>query len=552
MSPRTSLLYVFAFISLVGVFAVVDPTVSQDQEGGFSDVIDVRVVNLEVVVTNKSGVRVTALKPADFRLRVDGKEVPIEFFSEVAGGIAVEREGKADTAGLPFLSPGEPVGTSYLLFIDDFFSESVDRDRVLEGFIDQLPNLGVNDRMAVVAFDGRKLEMLSTWSGSVEGLARTLKDARLRDTHGLKRAAYFRNADRLQDSGIDDNFLIGRADVFRELNIGEREAAQRLIHDVRRSVLAATSALRGFAGPPGRRVMLLLSGGWPYDPVKWVLREEASATVGRELFDSQGLFEPLVDAANRLSYTLYPIDVPGKSRRTEIASADVGEEGQFDQLRLFEREQEEEYSLTSLARETGGQALLDSDRLAAFEKVAEDTRSYYWIGFTPAWKGKDESHDIEIESLVPGLKVRSRGGFSDLSRQTEVTMMVESTLLFGDAPSSEPLVVRMGTLEKAGVGRVIVPLSVFIPMNSLIFLPAAEGYVAQTELRIAVLDEKGNNNDVPVIPLELVLKAPPKEGEIRRYETAVKLRKQKHDVVVSLYDTLSGKILSSRLEVDPR
>ena len=35
-----------------------------------------------------------------------------------------------------------------------------------------------------------------------------------------------------------------------------------------------------------------------------------------------------------------------------------------------------------------------------------------------------------------GLKVRSRDGFSDLSRETEVTMMVESDLLFGDPPGA--------------------------------------------------------------------------------------------------------------------
>jgi len=112
--------------------------------------------------------------------------------------------------------------------------------------------------------------------------------------------------------------------------------------------------------------------------------------------------------------------------------------------------------------------------------------------------------------------------------------------------------VRQGPTEKGGMGRIIVPLSILIPMNSLVLLPGPEGYVAQIELRIAVVDERGNNNEISVIPLRLVMDKPPGEGVIRRYETAVRLRKQKHSVVVSLYDTLSGKILSSRLEIDPR
>jgi len=41
----------------------------------FGETIDVRVVNVEVVVTDGSGNRVNGLKPADFHLKVDGKEV---------------------------------------------------------------------------------------------------------------------------------------------------------------------------------------------------------------------------------------------------------------------------------------------------------------------------------------------------------------------------------------------------------------------------------------------------------------------------------------------
>ena len=50
----------------------------------FGETVDVRVVNVEVVVTDRQGNRVTGLSPDDFRLRVDGKEVPVEYFTEVA------------------------------------------------------------------------------------------------------------------------------------------------------------------------------------------------------------------------------------------------------------------------------------------------------------------------------------------------------------------------------------------------------------------------------------------------------------------------------------
>lgn len=61
----------------------------------FGEFLDVRVVNIEVVVTDGAGRRVSGLEVADFVLTVDGREVPIEYFSEVASGAAREHGRRA-------------------------------------------------------------------------------------------------------------------------------------------------------------------------------------------------------------------------------------------------------------------------------------------------------------------------------------------------------------------------------------------------------------------------------------------------------------------------
>ena len=63
-------------------------------------------------------------------------------------------------------------------------------------------------------------------------------------------------------------------DTF-DMDIEERMRADEITSQVERAVLAATSALRSFANPPGRKVMLLFSGGWPYNPGQWLLRDPA-------------------------------------------------------------------------------------------------------------------------------------------------------------------------------------------------------------------------------------------------------------------------------------
>ena len=63
--------------------------VTPPASSSFGESIDVRVVNVEAVVTNRKGARIPGLTAADFRLLVDGREVSIDYFTEVAGGQAV-------------------------------------------------------------------------------------------------------------------------------------------------------------------------------------------------------------------------------------------------------------------------------------------------------------------------------------------------------------------------------------------------------------------------------------------------------------------------------
>ena len=442
-----------------------------------------------------------------------------------------------------------------MVFIDDYFSVVTDRNRVLKSLQDQLGLLTPEDRMAVVAYNGKNVDMLSSWSQSYEDLEDVFRRAQSRPALGLQRRAE-RRIFELRDEDVTGlNLSAVESEIGGVVNatvtLEEQQQIDLIAGQVERAVIAASSALRSFANPPGRKVMLLLSGGWPYNPTEWVINDPDRVPYAAGYQNYGRLYSPLTETANRLSYTLYPVDVPG------FGSSDISaEDSSIDQAnlrtrRLFNREQEEELALTSLARATGGRAALDSNSLEAFSGAVEDTRSYYWLGFTPTWQGDDSEHDIKIRPRRKGLKVRSRAGFSDLSRETEVTMMVESSLLFGDPPSAAPLRVEVGKGKKSGFGKVILPLRIAIPVGALTFLPQGDKWVADTELRVAVLDDTGNTSDIPVIPLGIRTDDEPTAEDFTVYETSMKVRKRQHDMVVSLYDRLSGKILSSKVTFDP-
>ena len=91
-----------------------------------------------------------------------------------------------------------------------------------------------------------------------------------------------------------------------------------------KAVLAASATLRSFAGPPGRRVLMLASGGWPNSPAVWMAGNRTSASFEGEYAWGEELYSPLIETANRLSYTVYPIDVPGSFSFSGTTGAGTG------------------------------------------------------------------------------------------------------------------------------------------------------------------------------------------------------------------------------------
>src|SRR6185369_7422301 len=262
----------FKRISLAGflICLAVLPAAAQE----YTESIDVRVVNVETVVTDAQGQKVKGLTAAEFRLRVDGREAPVEYFSEIEEGTAAAgREGA--------VTPGGP-GRSYLVFLDDSFSIAAHRDSVLAGIAADLERLGPEDRMAVLAFDGRKLDVLCPWTADRGALAAALAAARQRPTGGGQYLA------QIDDMAEDVELAkIAGSWILLEM-LGERRH-EEAYSQAGYTTGALAAALEGFAAPPGRKVLFLITAGW-------------------QIVRAPAYYGPVVRTANRLGYTLYPVD----------------------------------------------------------------------------------------------------------------------------------------------------------------------------------------------------------------------------------------------------
>jgi VWFA-related protein len=402
--------------------------------------IDVRVVNVEAVVTDRGGQRIKGLKPSDFRLLVDGKEVSIDYFTEIRGGNAVEVHGD-----VPASPVSGTVGRNLLVFVDQNYSVQAQLDHVLGQLEGDLERLAPGDQIALVAADREgHLKILTDWTSDAASLRAAIARLRQEPTGGM----HYRVAlDRLENDRILLNLAAsGNAwgdspSLLRQTNVGNwwdlRSGRQpRSLSTLERDVAAEDEAaiwaddsfgaavlasMRAFSSAPGRKVMVLFSGGWP-----------------------GGQDPSIVEAANLLGYSLYPVDVAGlqasatptEARHVGLAAADANRS--YDGFVTSDFEQRVHYGFETLARDTGGKASINGLRETALERTLADTEAYYWLGFSPVWNADGKKHDIRLEVRGSGLKVRARRSYSDLSLRAQQALEAQSRRVLQAAGSGSP------------------------------------------------------------------------------------------------------------------
>lgn len=541
----------------------------------FGEEIDVRVVNLEVVVEDRDGERVRDLRRDDFRVFVDGDEVDVDYFTEVARGRA--RNGRDGTP--PAVGEGGAVPTNYVLFVDDDHTQVAYRRPLLRGFGDGLADLSPEDRVAVVVQSRNRLELLSPFTEDRDATRAAIAELesgrrfggvlRSRRFHGdflgggtatsvgglavrrVPGAAGVPAATGRSDVPIDRAEIVDRgvADTLAEANLrsmdgtpsdritsaglllermnpgsfADEAVGSLLERDLSLAVNAVISAMRALEQPVGRKVLLLLAGQWPAGELRPGGRGSALRT-------DLDLLDGLIDTANLLGYTLYPMD--------QQASA--------PDMRWWQ-------NLRYMARDTGGKAFMAGSNVDALERVNDDTSDYYWLGFVPEYRRDDRVHDVEVEVLRPGLQVRARRGYVDLSRRAEADMEAQLALLFPDQREAAATVlkVRAGTPRKLSRRMMAVPIDIEVPLDLFPALPYGNEYLQRLEVRFATIDGAGWRAEQPAIPLEVRSQSAPTPDTVFDYYAEVTMRHLPHTVVVTVHDPVSRQTASARLEVVP-
>lgn len=500
----------------------------------FGEELEVRVVNLEVVVEDQRGNRVVGLGPEDFRLFVDGEPVAVDYFTEILANRAIESEiGDAP----PGIGDGDVVPTHYLIFVDDDHTQVALRRPVLNGLIRDLDGLGIHDQVAVVVRSRRLLETLSDFSTDRASTRQALEALAAGRLYGGLLYSPQRREQRMVTGAGDEMIVAGTRVGTEVLNsvaddvanpgmapgqLGAEVAAELRMRDLEYSIVAVNSTMRALAAPQGRKVLLLLAGAWP-------TASYSSQSRYTWLRPDHSLLDDLIDEANVLGYTVYPMD-----QQSPVQSL----------LRWS--------NLRVVAAGTGGRAYVAGANMNAMARVADDVADYYWLGFVPDYERTDTAHDIRVEVLDPGLRVRSRRGYVDRSRRAEGDMEAQRALFFPETierSEERALRVEIGKPERSGFRKVLVPVRVLVPVGRFAVVPWQGAFVSRLELRFAVVDSNGQQSGIPLIPLDLRGASQPSEDAVVPYEINLRLRRKPHDLVVSVHDPLSRETISGRASI---
>ncbi len=476
--------------------------------------VEVRVVNVEAVVTDATGQRVRALGRGDFELIVDGKKVGVDYFSEIAEGAEVTPPSAptATVAKGPTAAPGSPerVARNYLIYIDEVFALANVRDVVLARLATDLSTLGPADRVSVLAFDGEKIDVLCPWTGDSKQVAAALDRARQRPASGNQLLADQRrlvgDAEWIQENGdaLADGDLDPRANASGLLIAAmSNRVSPEARTELGKVTAALSGALRGLEAPPGRKVMLMLSGAW-------------SMQVAGHLFG------PLLAAADQNGYTIYPVDLANSSPR-EISAFDL------------------------LGRATGGRAVVAAD-LRILPAVERDTSSYYLLGFSPTWKADATRHKVEVKVARTGLTVRTRGSFLDRSPSRDAAARAEGVLLLGGDPSRQRLYVQLGTPKRLSRKEVEIPVTLGVPVELLLEGRAPGPQRVELPLAIAILDDEGRRSDLAGSRLQANLPATLPAGTLARFQTVIKVRNVDQKMAFTIGGLSDGTTIWGRAE----
>lgn len=382
-----------------------------DEGAGLTFKSQTTMVEVPVVVSDKSGAHLHQLTKADFKVQEDGKEQRIVNFEEIIPSndrLTVHTDPPGTFRNLHL--EGQRPHTISVIVLDmvntPFLDQAYARGQLVKYLGDHLDSTQV---LGLMVIGGKGVRVLSGLTTDPAVLIATLKKVggEVSAMETFQTEAQAAAAAGNVPSGLMGGISPGEdpGAVFRRfvLNADAVEGTYKQARAIETTLQALLSIAWSLSGVPGRKSLIWATGSFPF-----YLDSYASVPGDNAL---RSLYERAMKALNDAEISVYPLDVRGvlgdpaysgadSASAPEPGAANLSQDSTLNTLKIF-------------AKMTGGRAYYGNNDLAtALKNAAEDSSSYYLLGYyldsrnrKPGWR------KLQVSVSRKDAEVSARAGF---------------------------------------------------------------------------------------------------------------------------------------------
>lgn len=440
----------------------------------FGATVEVRVVNIDVVVTDKTGHRVAGLTKDDFEILEDGKRQTISNFYEVA---------PATTPEAAAATPPRP--RRFIIFVDnDSLAAHVRRQffAALRGFVDA--QLHTGDQASLISWSSAGLHIAAPLTSSKAQLQAAIDRVEAAPSPASPHTSY----DRVRSQCVRNIEMVrGRRmpvqSAYADCLAGVRAETMVIVNSSRNLMNAVNVAMSLAAGAEGKKVLVLAGATLPQKPgfelFRWanVMFQPymAGFDTARDQVDrddemrQKDMLDKLARSANAHGVSLYTINAPVTTDNLDMQNITPGQDLGGDYMRI----ENTDAAFSALSELTGGVAIKrPADFNAALGSIAGDLESYYSLGYRPHDDiGRDRAVVVHVKN--PEYVVRARQTYAPKTADEQIRDRVVANIYSASTKSDWSVSISSSAPQRSG-DNFTVPIEVSVP-STLTLLPQEGG-----------------------------------------------------------------------------
>ena len=510
--------------------------------------MDVRVINVDVVVTDKRGTVITGLKKDDFEIFENNIPKPITNFYAVEGGRPTDIEAdKVAAAATPQPLRKDELPDNLkrriIFYVDNLSMAPFNRNRVFASMKEFVKSSMRPGDEAMIATFNRSMKVRVPFTRDPIQIEQMLDAVAGESAMGTSNAS--------ERQSVQDR--IKETTDYDEAVSTARTYAQSVEHDLRQSAESLNGLMTTLAGVEGKKILVLASEGFPMQPgremfqyIDEVANEKKWRFSGTILegmsFDSTSLIQSVARTANANGITMYTIHAGGLTGGSEMSAEHATPTPVSVSQAIITNTTD---SMRLMADMTGGVASIQTNNFAqAFRNIQRDLDTYYSLGYRATTERVDRQRSLTVHMKNKNYIARSRQTFVEKSTYAEMNDKVIANLLYKTKQNDLKILVRTGAPAAADEDLYKVPLDIQIPMDSLTLLPQGDNeYVGGFDVYVAVANKDGDMSDVSRKSHQLRVPAADMErakGKYYTYSVDLLMEKGLNKISVGIVDNVTN------------